>query len=55
MKNLSTKITKAFDIVIKFASDIVKFEGEAKESAKKMEEAALKAQIARTNMINVNI
>jgi hypothetical protein len=53
LKNLSTRITKAFDIVIKFAGDIVKYEEEAKENARKMEEASLKAQVARTNMINV--
>jgi hypothetical protein len=53
LKNLSTRITKAFDLVIKYAGDIVKYEESAKESAKKMEEASLKAQLARTNMINV--
>jgi hypothetical protein len=53
LKSLSTRITKAFDIVIKFAGEIVKHEDDAKEYAKKMEEASVKAQVARTNMITV--
>lgn len=53
LRNLSIRITKAFDQVIKYAGDIVKYETDARDEAKKLEEASIKAQIARNNMINV--
>jgi hypothetical protein len=40
-------------MVIKYSGDIVKFESEAREAAKKMEEASLKAEFARKNMFSV--
>ncbi len=53
LKNLSGKISNVLDLIIKHAGDIVKFEKEAVEASKKMEEASIQAQIARTNMITV--
>lgn len=47
-------MAKFFDLVIKHAGDVVKYEKEAKEAARKMEEASLKAQFSRKNMFNVN-
>lgn len=44
---------KFFDLVIKYAGEVVNFEKDAKEAAKKMEEASLKAQFARKNMVTV--
>jgi hypothetical protein len=44
-----------FESIIKYAGDVAKFESEAKESAKQMEEASLKATLARRNMVEVNI
>jgi hypothetical protein len=46
-------MAKFFDLVIKYAGDVVNFEKDAKEAAKKMEEASLKAQFARKNMVTV--
>ncbi len=40
-------------MVIKYAGDVVKFEKDAKDAARKMEEASLKAGFARKNMFNV--
>lgn len=54
LKNISTKMTKFFDLVIKYAGDVVTYEKDAKNAARKMEEASLKAQFARKNMFNVN-
>lgn len=53
LKNLSNKISKVFDNIIKYSGDVIKFESEAKESAKQMEDATLKASIARRNMVDV--
>ena len=53
LKSISSKMGKFFDLVIKYSGDVVKFEKDAKEAAKKMEEASLKAQFARKNMFNV--
>lgn len=55
LKTLSGKISKALDLIIKQAGDVVKYEKEAVEASKKMEEASLQAQIARNNMITVFI
>ncbi len=53
LKGISSKITEVLDLIIKNAKDIIKFEKEAVEASKKMEDASLKAQIARNNMITV--
>jgi hypothetical protein len=53
LKSISMKITKAFENLIKQAGDVVKFETEAKDSAKKMEDAAMAANVARKSMMNV--
>lgn len=53
LKNLSGNISKVLDLIIRHAGDVVKFEKEAVEASKKMEEASIQAQIARTNMITV--
>jgi hypothetical protein len=53
LKGISLKITKAFDNLIKFAGEVVKYENEAKDSAKKMEESSMAANIARKSMMNV--
>lgn len=46
-------MSKFFDLVIKYSGDVVQYEKDAKEAAKKMEEASIKAQFARKNMFNV--
>jgi len=53
LKNLSSQISKTLDLIIKHANEVMTHEKEAKEAAKNMEEASLKAQIARKNMISV--
>jgi hypothetical protein len=40
-------------MIIKHANEVVKYEKEAKDASKLMEEASEKAQIARKNMISV--
>jgi hypothetical protein len=40
-------------MVIKYSGDVVTYEKDAKEAAKSMEEASLKAQLARKNMFSV--
>jgi hypothetical protein len=55
LKGISTRISKVFDMVIKYAGEVVTHEKEAKDASKKMEEASLKAQFARKNMFNVRI
>jgi len=42
-------------VIIKHANEVIKHEKEAKDAAKNMEEASLKAHIARKNMISVII
>jgi hypothetical protein len=54
LKTVSEKISKYFDLIIKYAGDVIKSEVDAKEAAKNMEESSLKAQFARRNMVNVN-
>jgi hypothetical protein len=53
LKNNSDKITKLFDLIIKYTNEIVTSEGEAVKAAKEMEEASLKALFARKNMFSV--
>jgi len=55
LKNISTKMSKFFDLVIKYAGDVVNYEKDAKDAARKMEEASLKAQFSRKSMFSVNI
>ncbi len=47
-------MAKYFDLVIKYAGDVVKYERDSKGAAMRMEEASLKAQFARKNMFNVS-
>ena len=54
MKNISNRISNVLDIIIKEAGNVMKFENEAIEASKLMEEASFKSQIARNNMISVN-
>jgi hypothetical protein len=55
LKNISTKMSKFFDLVIKYAGDVVNYEKDAKDAARKMEEASLKAQFSRKSMFTVII
>lgn len=50
---MSSKLLETLDKIIKIASDVIKYEKEAVVASKYMEEAGLRAQIARNNMINV--
>lgn len=55
LKNLSNKISKVLELIIKHAGEVVKHEKDAVEASKNMEQASLQAQIARNNMIRVII
>jgi hypothetical protein len=55
LKNLSSQISKSLEFIIKHANEVMEREKEAYEAAKKMEEASLKATIARNNMVAVRI
>ena len=46
-------MTKYFDMLIKYSGDVVKYEQDARTEARQMEDASLKAMIARRNMFNV--
>ena len=54
MQNVSRQITTLLNKISKFAGDVVKDELEAKSAARNMEEASLKAQFARREMLQVN-
>ena len=54
LKGISSKISQVLDIIIKQAGEVVKYEKEAVEASKKMEEASIQAQLARNNMNSVN-
>jgi len=54
LKNLSDQIGKTLDLIIKNADKVFRYELEAKQAAKKLEEANFKANIARRNMMAVN-
>lgn len=43
------------DSITKYSSDVVKYEMKAKEMAQKMEEASIKAENSRMNMMKVKI
>lgn len=51
--SLSSQISSLLNNITKYATDIAKFEIEAKDAARKMEEASLKAQYAKKMMIEV--
>lgn len=53
LKTLSSNISKVLDFMIKHAGEVVEYEKEAIEASKNMEDASLKAQLARSNMILV--
>jgi len=55
LKTIALKISKVLDLIIKNASDVMKFEREAVEASKKMEEASMHAQLARNKMISVRL
>lgn len=52
---MSTQISKSLEFIIKHSNEVMEREKEAHEAAKKMEEASLKATIARNNMVAVRI
>ena len=52
---MSTQISKSLEFIIKHSNEVMEREKEAYEAAKKMEEASLKATIARNNMVAVRI
>jgi len=54
LKNLSNRISKVLDLIIKHAGEVVKYEKEAIDASKKMEEASIHAQFARNNMLTVS-
>ena len=51
LKSTANKIEQYFDMIIKYSGDVVNYEQEAKAKALLMEEASVKAMIARKNMI----
>jgi len=53
LKNLSNQISKTLELIIKQANEVMAHEKDAKEAAKNMEEASMRAQIARKNMMTV--
>jgi hypothetical protein len=53
LKITSSQISKTLDLFIKHAGEVVKFENEAIEVSKKIQEASFLAQKARNNMITV--
>jgi hypothetical protein len=55
LRNISTQISKTLEFMIKNSVEIIEREKEAQEAAKKMEEASIKATIARNNMVEVII
>ena len=52
---LSNQISTLLTNITKYATDVAKYELEAKNAARKMEEASLKAQFAKKKMFEVNI
>ena len=50
---LSSQISGLLINITKYASEVAKFELEAKDAARKMEEASLKAQFAKKKMFEV--
>ena len=54
LKKMNDKIGKYFDVIIKSLSDVVNYEQEARDKAKLMEEASIKAMIARRKMIDMS-
>ena len=53
LRGYTNKMNKLLDNINRYSSDVVQFEMKAKEMAQKMEEAGLKAQVARENMFKV--
>ena len=54
LKGTSTQIGQLFDTLIKYSGDVITYEQEAKARAQLMEEASVKAMIARKNMIEMS-
>ena len=54
LKKMNDKIGKYFDVIIKSLTDVVNYEQEARDKAKLMEEASIKAMIARRKMIDMS-
>jgi hypothetical protein len=54
LKSLSNQISKTLDLIIKHATEVITHETAARQAAQSMEEASLKAQLARKNMIAVS-
>lgn len=50
LRNISTSMSEIFKSISKYAGDVLKYETEAKENALKMEEAGLKAHLAKQQM-----
>lgn len=54
LQNLSNAMTKMFKNISRFAGDVLKYELEAKEASLRMEEASLKAQLSRQQMVRTS-
>ena len=53
LRGIAMKMTKYFDMMLKYSGEVVKYETEARSIAKNMEEASMKASISRRRMFNV--
>merc|ERR1711957_318012 len=54
IKNITTRIIQTLAQIMKSTGDVVKFEREAAEASKIMEEATINANIAKNNMITMS-
>lgn len=54
LKGTSNQIGQLFDTLIKYSGDVINYEQEAKAKAQLMEEASVKAMLARKNMIEMS-
>jgi len=55
LRRYTAKINQLLNAITKYSTETVKYEMKAKEMAQKMEEASIKAENYRRNMIKVNI
>jgi hypothetical protein len=53
LRGYTSSINKLLDNIMKYSGDVVNYEMKSKDMAQKMEEASLKAQLARQNMFKV--
>ena len=55
IKLITTRIIETLDQMIKSTGDVIRFEKEAVEASKIMQEAPMHANFAKANMISVKI